>query len=706
MTTAQADKTAAIRDMFKSFFQIYRDVSPYIALDRNQRAVITRRESWVARLEQAEFPVAFFGSFSAGKSTIINAILRREVLPESVKSTTAFPTVIRRGARDEAVVWYIDEATRRQMQKELTHTIDDQIGNSLTEARRPGQSADEYMKTVQDAIARYEQTSGTRINRDAFNKLQQLLLNWDRFPELSKTISLSEMKTYVEGHGDALFIDRIEVLISDINLPPDIILVDLPGLAVSNIQHVQFTKRYIQEQAKAFVVCMKPKHLLEGEEINFLDETNKENATILQRSFWVINQWDTQNELHRREEEQNFWSRVQSYHFAINPDRFFKVSALNFFLLSAIAEGRLDRSEKLAEHTSNLKTVDSGWEQLAAEPERARALLEQNEDVRAFAAFQRALFHYLNTTAKDEFLGNARGELQLITSELINHLTPLYSQYQRSKNAEQEMRTQKIDEEITSYVASLKERVRRFAREVRLAGQQLYWKEGDQEELEDEVRRMLNANRDDLKNMLRRGLDIDGDLSRLPGILQAHLQVPETLRDRVVQSVQESFILKISVLLADLKGVNKSYLPESLEQQLGDKLSPRDITMRLYGLADNLLFRYGEQLEAIGFGLRDVEAGTLDERITQALTRYEAGLHQFTRNLVEQINLHVQRTVGNHTEYLEQELLRLIDEHRRDIAPQIDRAIQLSETIAAELHRRQVIIDSYTQLIQLRASIP
>lgn len=705
MTTTQADKTAAIRDLFKSFFQIYRDVLPYIALDKNQRAVITRRESWIDRLAQAEFPVAFFGSFSAGKSTIINAILRREVLPESVKSTTAFPTIIRRGAPDRAVVWYIDEATRLEMQKELTYTIDDQINNSLTEGRKPGQSAEDYLKTVQDAIGRYEQTAGTRINRDAFTKLQQLLLNWNRFPEPSKTISLSEMKTYVEGHGDALFIDRIEVF-SDIDLPNDIILVDLPGLAVSNIQHVQFTKRYIQEQAKAFVVCMKPKHLLEGEEINFLDETNKENATILQRSFWVINQWDTQNELHRKEEEQNFWSRVQSYHFAINPERFFKVSALNYFLLSAIADGQLGRGEKLAEHTSNLKTVDPAWEQLSAQPERARALLEQNEDVRAFAAFQRALFHYLNTTAKDEFLGNARGELQLITSELINHLTPLYSQYQRSKNAEQEMRTQKIDEEITGFVSSLKERVHRFAREVRLSSQQFYWKESDQQDLEDEVRRMLNANRDDLKNMLRRGLDIDGDLSRLPGILQEHLQVPETLRDRVVQSVRESFILKISVLLADLNGINKSYLPESLEQQLADKLSPRDITMRLFGLADNLLFRYGEQLEAIGFGLREIEAGTLDERITQALGRYEEGLQAFTRNLVERINLNVQRTIGNHTEYLEQELLRLIDEHRRDIAPQIDRAIQLNETIATELRRRQVIIDSYTQLIRLRSDIP
>lgn len=705
MTTTQADKTAAIRDLFASFFQIYRDVLPYIALDKNQRAVITRRESWVERLAQAEFPVAFFGSFSAGKSTIINAILRREVLPESVKSTTAFPTIIRRGAPDRAVVWYIDEPTRLEMQKELTYTIDDQIDNSLTEGRRPGQSAEEYLKTVQDAIARYEQTSGTRINRDAFSKLQQLLLNWNRFPEPSKTISLSEMKTYVEGHGDALFIDRIEVF-SDIDLPSDIILVDLPGLAVSNIQHVQFTKRYIQEQAKAFVVCMKPKHLLEGQEIEFLDETNKDNATILQRSFWVINQWDTQNELHRKEEDQNFWSRVQSYHFAINPERFFKVSALNYFLLSAIADGQLGRSEKLAEHTSNLKTVDPAWEQLSAQPERARALLEQSEDVRAFAAFQRALFHYLNTSAKDEFLGNARGELQLITSELINHLTPLYSQYQRSKNAEQEMRTQKIDEEITAFVGSLKERVRRFAREVRLAGQQLYWKESDQQDLEDEVRRMLNANRDDLKNMLRRGLDIDGDLSRLPGILQEHLQVPETLRDRVVQSVRESFILKIGVLLTDLSTINKSYLPESLEQRLADRLSPRDITMRLYGLADNLLFRYGDQLEAIGFGLREIEAGTLDERITQALARYEGGLQVFTRNLVEQINLHVQRTIGNHTEYLEQALLELIDEHRRDIAPQIDRAIQINESIAAELRRRQVIIDSYTQLIRLRASIP
>jgi ribosome biogenesis GTPase A len=99
--------TVNVINQFKIFFDAYHDVEPYIKIDETTKLYIENKSDWIVRLEQEEFPVAFLGSFSAGKSTIINAIFEREILPEAVDSTTAFPTIIRKGEEDGAIISHI-----------------------------------------------------------------------------------------------------------------------------------------------------------------------------------------------------------------------------------------------------------------------------------------------------------------------------------------------------------------------------------------------------------------------------------------------------------------------------------------------------------------------------------------------------------------------------------------------------------------------
>ncbi|MEM9213823.1 MAG: dynamin family protein [Cyanobacteria bacterium P01_F01_bin.150] len=112
-------KSVKISKSFKKFFENYHRVESYLNLDNAKRKYIEQNEAWINRLEQEEFPVAFFGSFSAGKSTIINAILGREVLPEATQSTTAFPTILRKGNADFASVYYIDEDAKKLLWTQL-----------------------------------------------------------------------------------------------------------------------------------------------------------------------------------------------------------------------------------------------------------------------------------------------------------------------------------------------------------------------------------------------------------------------------------------------------------------------------------------------------------------------------------------------------------------------------------------------------------
>ena len=82
-------------------------------------------------MKQTEFHVAFLGSYSAGKSTIINGILGREILPEANKSTTAFPTIVKKGEKDQAFIYFMDDKAQRILYDSFITEIAHKIGQNL-----------------------------------------------------------------------------------------------------------------------------------------------------------------------------------------------------------------------------------------------------------------------------------------------------------------------------------------------------------------------------------------------------------------------------------------------------------------------------------------------------------------------------------------------------------------------------------------------
>jgi len=62
----------------------------------------------VDRLECARFEIAFFGRVSSGKSSLLNRIVQREVLPVGVTPVTAVTTRVVFGPAERASVWFAD----------------------------------------------------------------------------------------------------------------------------------------------------------------------------------------------------------------------------------------------------------------------------------------------------------------------------------------------------------------------------------------------------------------------------------------------------------------------------------------------------------------------------------------------------------------------------------------------------------------------
>jgi GTP-binding protein EngB required for normal cell division len=699
-----SQKIQSTIQQFQEYFAIYESVFPYLPIKDTEKSSIEKRKDWISKLKQTEFHVAFLGSYSAGKSTIINGILGREILPEANKSTTAFPTIVKKGEKDQAFIYFMDDKAQRILYDSFITEIGHKIGKNLSnESHEP---LGRHFQSIEEAIKQYETETGSSIDQQALGKSRLLvrnLTNPNSNYQGRKEIQLSELGNYVEGYEGAIYVDKIEVFVENLNIADGIVLVDLPGLGVDNKRHEEFTQDYIKEKAKAFVVCINPFNVLQGKEIEFLAEINKKNPTIIQRAFWVINQWDLPDNTHKLEAINSFNQRVGDYNFTIKEERKFQTSALNYLLLKTIAQGTINQSQKLRGHLDNLKKIG-----LENEPskDQAKDLLLHHPDIVLFSQFLESLYKYLNKEAKDEFIADARKELLEIIRKLERLLKEPYHQYSQISNPQDDMKIRAVSSQSRFFIDQLKKKVKEFSQQIRTHEDSQFWKESDTHEVIRELdKKIMQIDKKELKNYLSEGLDINGHISRLPNFVTEKIKLTSSMRKKLISVVDIPFTQRLSTLLSDLQTINLSYLPEEVLKKLEDNLCERDISMRLSGLADALFYQYGDELETIGLSLKDCSGQTFSERLDQALKMYKDKLEECTKKLVKELNTNIWYSLKNHAEYLEEKLLELFNDCQDEISSQIAQTIKLDEAIASEVTKQTTITNSYEKLITLKSSI-
>ncbi|WP_287730236.1 dynamin family protein [Microcystis sp. M090S1] len=699
-----SQKIQSTIQQFQEYFAIYESVFPYLPIKDTEKSSIEKRKDWISKLKQTEFHVAFLGSYSAGKSTIINGILGREILPEANKSTTAFPTIVKKGEKDQAFIYFMDDKAQTILYDSFITEIGHKIGKNLS--RESHEPLGKHFQSIEEAIKQYETETGSSIDQQALNKIKLLIRNLvNPNPDYQgrKEIQLSELGNYVEGYEGAIYVDKIEVFLENLNIADGIVLVDLPGLGVDNKRHEEFTQDYIKEKAKAFVVCINPFNVLQGKEIEFLAEINKQNPTIIQRAFWVINQWDLPNNTQKLETINSFNQRVGDYNFTIKEERKFQTSALNYLLLKTIAQGTINQSQKLRGHLDNLQKIG-----LENEPskDQAKDLLLHHRDIVPFSQFLESLYKYLNKEAKDEFIADARKELLEIIRKLERLLKEPYHQYSQISNPQDDMKIRAVSSQSRFFIDQLKKKVKEFSQQIRTHEDSQFWKESDTHEVIRELdKKIMQIDKKELKNYLSEGLDINGHISRLPNFVTEKIKLTSSMRKKLISVVDIPFTQRLSTLLSDLQTINLSYLPEEVLKKLEDNLCERDISMRLSGLADALFYQYGDELETIGLSLKDCSGQTFSERLDQALKMYKDKLEECTKKLVKELNTNIWYSLKNHAEYLEEKLLELFNDCQDEISSQIAQTIKLDEAIASEVTKQTTITNSYEKLITLKSSI-
>jgi len=131
--------------------------------------------------------------------------------------------------------------------------------------------------------------------RDQFVTFQRERKNNDTISSRSRIekMSLAKARTIIQSETDALFLDKVVLKIHNDSIPSDVILVDLPGVSVPNPRHRRITFKFIKEEAHAVVFVLLAPQIFNKDDHEIMEEIRKGGNSIAEKTFWVINRWDS-----------------------------------------------------------------------------------------------------------------------------------------------------------------------------------------------------------------------------------------------------------------------------------------------------------------------------------------------------------------------------------------------------------------------------
>ena len=319
--------------------------------------VETKRElqDKVIDLEKKEYRIAFVGGFNSGKSTLINAMLGDYFLPEASKALTAVPTYIKRSmsGEDEFIVHYLSKDEFYRIKRLYRTALADDLGDPTAVNLGDEGIVDEFEKRI-----KFSKDEGVTSHLDVklLEHYKKVLLHEnnmrDKIGESPVLVQCNKEKAFllIKDELEAAFIEKIEIRLKDLDIPDDVVIVDLPGVSVHNPRHRDVTLDFIKHSAHAIVLVLSAKRILDKDENLILKGFMGSNVNIQNKFFWVINQWDLVTDLDKKDVEADFEEMCED--LGINYIRSYRTSARDGLLawLCMHKRNTIEKNERLQQH--------------------------------------------------------------------------------------------------------------------------------------------------------------------------------------------------------------------------------------------------------------------------------------------------------------------------------------------------------------------
>lgn len=203
---------------------------------RNQctSEIMDHMKNMINQCSNSDFHIALVGTIKAGKSSLLNAIIGHEIASTAVTPETASLTKFR-GSSDGKDYLKISFYTREEWKR---------LWASVTKSK-------EAHPTSQNVfLEEYKKLKADRYKEDLLGKAP-IQLHCGKISDLKEQISKWTSSQCPEHY----FVKEVEVILSSLHLPPEVVFVDTPGLNDIVRYRSDITREYIR-RANAILVCV------------------------------------------------------------------------------------------------------------------------------------------------------------------------------------------------------------------------------------------------------------------------------------------------------------------------------------------------------------------------------------------------------------------------------------------------------------------
>jgi GTPase SAR1 family protein len=243
------------------------------------------------------FEIVFAGTFSAGKSTLINTLLERKLLyssPGVATGTVCYVEYAQKQDDEKAVLYFFSKTEIRQQISELCHQLKLADSVNLDEPasiQNLREQAENKLKEAKDKKDLKQEEKAKLL----LQLLDGFVANKDKIqsnPPIEH-ITLEEAKHHVKFENAAVF-KQIKYYCHNSLLENGIVIVDTPGIDSPLLIHAEIAKKKITDSDTSAVVCVLKAAIngtLTGEEIGLIHHIRKAPG-VGDRIFYVFNHID------------------------------------------------------------------------------------------------------------------------------------------------------------------------------------------------------------------------------------------------------------------------------------------------------------------------------------------------------------------------------------------------------------------------------
>ncbi len=289
------------------------------------------------RLQDSRFTIALFGAFSAGKSSLANALIGEPVLPVSPNPTTAainrlVPPTAEHGHGTARIVM----KSRAAIEDDVRYSLA-LLGEKAGSEHLPDAAA------LMRAIDRLSPDSIGAGGRPHYSFLRAARAGWAEHEALlgeQLSVDQAEYERYVAEESRSCFVSEIELHYDCALTAQGIVLVDTPGADSVNARHTGVAFNYIKN-ADAILFVTYYNHAFSQADRQFLMQLGRvKDQFELDKMFFLVNAADLAAD---QEELTGVLKHVEAnlLQHAIRSPRLFPVSSLQAL------DGKMDGNSEL-----------------------------------------------------------------------------------------------------------------------------------------------------------------------------------------------------------------------------------------------------------------------------------------------------------------------------------------------------------------------